>query len=508
MNTQNAQLIVVDLSSQYTLVIARVLTSLGYRTRVIKPEEIVLYLKQHKPKGIILSGSGASVYNTDAPQLPNVLWESDVPILGICYGMQYMAYRDDKDNVAPGTNAKEYGPVSIELTDNLLFQNVPKPLSAWASHGDAVIKVPQGYCQIASSENTIQGIMHETFSWFGVQFHPEVIETKDNDKILENFAKLICGCEVDWYPQNVTEEVRNFIVDAIGPNGKGLFAVSGGVDSTTLAAMCALNLKDRMHACFIDTGAMREGEVEEVVATCQSLGINLVVEYASELFFAAMHGVSDAEMKRDVFKKVYQQVLRDVIQKYNITTIVQGTLATDKIESGAAGKSKKIKGHHNVGLKFGIPEIEPFGNLFKHEVRNIARFNNLSISERQPFPGPGLFLRVVGFDIITPEIIAVARKADFLVMNVLKEEGVYNSISQLIVGVFNVKTVGVQGDERSYHHPVVIRAVTTSDFMTVSGVEFSSVVKRKIFQVITGAGLTNRVLWDENPKPPATTEFE
>lgn len=505
---EGAQILIIDLGSQYTTIIRRELLRLGIKSNIKKVDDVENYLKENKTKGIILSGGAKSVYDSDAPIITNEIFKISSPILGICYGMHYLAYNKESTSVVGSKRGgKEYGPIEIEVGDSKLFSGLPKKLKVWASHGDIVERVPIGYKQTATSENVIEGMEDEVNNIYAVQFHPEVIETEDNNKILENFVYKICGCIRDWESTDTIKNIQNETLASIG-NGRAAIGVSGGVDSTTLAAILAPELKEKLYAFIIDTGGMREGEVLEVKTTCKNAGINLVVIDAKQEFFKNLIGTIDAEEKRRKFKETYQKIYKETIEKNKITHIIQGTLATDLIESGHLGDASTIKSHHNVGLSFGIEEITPFAHLFKYEVRDIARAIGLpeSLSERRPFPGPGLFIRVVGVP-VTNELIARVRDADNLVSEILKKEDFYSEISQVVVALLGVKTVGVMGDGRSYEYPIVVRAVSSTDFMTVKGYEIPQDVRRKIISEVTKHGF-NRVFFDETPKPPATTELE
>ncbi|HUC88958.1 MAG TPA: glutamine-hydrolyzing GMP synthase [Candidatus Paceibacterota bacterium] len=508
MDSSFAQILIIDLGSQYTSVIARELLKLGFKTIVLKPSLVLKYLSEHKPKGIILSGGASSVYDADAPVIPDEIFKVGCPILGICFGMQYLAYMKDKSLVAGSEhNKKEYGPIDIILKESPLFEKLNDHLKVWASHGDIVRDAPRGFRIIASSNNAIEAMEDSINRIYGVQFHPEVAETEDNNLILYNFASLICGCVKDWKSSDVIKEIQNETLNQIG-EGQAAIGVSGGVDSTTLACMLAPVMKKNLYAFLIDTGAMRFNEVLEVGKTCKKAGINLHIIGAENEFFKSLSGIADAEEKRRKFKDAYQLIYKKIIKENKITHVLQGTLATDLIESGHLGDAATIKSHHNVGLDFGVKEITPFAKLFKHEVREISRNLGLEneISERKPFPGPGLFVRIVGVP-VTPELIEKVRLADHIVTDILKKENFYKDISQIVVALLGSKTVGVQGDSRSYEYPIVVRAVSTTDFMTVKGFEIPSETRKIIISEVTKHGF-NRVFFDETPKPPATTELE
>ncbi|MES2930338.1 MAG: glutamine-hydrolyzing GMP synthase [Patescibacteria group bacterium] len=502
------QLVIIDLGSQYTHVIGRELLSLGFTSVILRPDQVVSYLSNTKPRGIILSGGAASVYDENAPLIPSEIFSLSCPILGICFGMQYMAYREDKTLVVGSAKSgKEYGPLEIMLEESALFKGLGKKLKVWASHGDVVCDAPEGFRIIARSNDVIEGIENGTKHLYGVQFHPEVLETEDNNLILKNFADDICGCHKNWEPLDRIKEIQDAVLKKVG-NGKAAIGVSGGVDSTTLAALLSPVLHDKLYPFFIDTGGMRHNEVEDVRAMCRTAGIDLHIIDAKKDFFSVLSGITDAEEKRKRFKDVYKPIFNTVIKENNITHILQGTLATDLIESGSLGGASMIKSHHNVGLGFDVEELAPFAGLFKHEVREIARMIGLeeAVSERKPFPGPGLFIRIVGVA-VTPELIEKVRTADHIVTEILKKEDFYKDISQVVVALLGAKTVGVQGDSRSYEYPIVVRAISSTDFMTVKGVEIPSEVRRKIISEVTKHGF-NRIFFDETPKPPATTELE
>lgn len=502
------QIIILDLGSQYTQIIARELLRVGIKSKILKSDDVEEYLKENSPKGIILSGGASSVYDTDAPRISEEIFKLHIPVLGICFGMQYVAYRSDKNLVTGVSNSKkEYGPIEVKVDESKLFEGLSGKLKVWASHGDIVNNAPEGFKITATSNNVIEAIENEKENIYAVQFHPEVIETEDDNKILKNFAFNICKCEKDWETTDTIEQIRKDTLDKVG-DGMVAIGVSGGVDSTTLAGLLAPVLKNKLFPFFIDTGAMRLREKDEVKDMCERSGIKLHIIDAHKEFFANLKDEIDAEEKRRLFKETYQSIYKKIIKENNIKYILQGTLATDLIESGHLGKASKIKSHHNVGLNFGVEEIAPFSKLFKHEVREIARNIGLleSISERKPFPGPGLFVRVVGVP-VTEELVEKVRIADDIVNNILKKENFYKDISQVVVALLGTKTVGVQGDSRSYNYPIVVRAISTTDFMTVRGFEIPTDVRKKIIGEVTKHGF-NRVFFDETPKPPATTELE
>ena len=504
-------MVIIDLGSQYTLIIERELKKIGLRSIILPPEKALAYVTAQPPLGIILSGGSASVHDADAPQLPKELLYQGIPILGICYGMQWIAHMLAPHSVSGNhVSNKEYGPTEITHNGSALFADVASPLSVWASHGDSVTCTPYGFFKTAASneDTTIQAISYFARPIYGVQFHPEVIETKDDNQILKNFAYAICKCENDWSDTDTLIEIENQLREQIGTD-TAILGVSGGVDSMVVAAIAAKVLGDRLHAFLIDGGNMREGEVAETQKIAAEIGISLTVIDARDRFIQLISQTIDAEQKRAYFKKVYQEIFMEQIENSGAKFVLQGTLATDLIESGSAGGSAHIKSHHNVGLKFGLEEITPLKNLFKHEVRELARMLGLpdSIAQRQPFPGPGLFIRVIGTP-VSAENLEMVRFADAVVKDILTQHGVYNQISQTVVVLIGTNTVGIKGDGRVYGPSIAIRTVSTTDFMTVDSFEIPFAIRRELISTITKHPGIIRVWFDETPKPPATTEFE
>ena len=508
---KKAQIVIYDLGCQYTQLIARVLLMHKVQSVILtNPGEVREYLKENKPNGIILSGSNFSVYNHDAPEVPEEIFSCGCPILGICYGMQYIAYRENKKFVRFNQENKGYGAATVFINESPLFVGLDKnAIKVWTSHGDSVLEVPNGFTQIAESSMAIEGIQNLEKNIFALQFHPEVIETQDDDLILKNFALTICNCVSDWENEDTIATTVNEAKGIVAGGGKIGLGLSGGVDSMTLGKILSV-LGDKLFAFIIDTGGMRLNEIEDVAEACRGAGIPLHVIDAKHIFLEQPWTTIDAEEKRAFFKACYQQVFKRIILENGITYMAQGTLATDLIESGKSGNSKLIKSHHNTGLDFAVPEFTPFKHLFKYQIREIARslgLNN-SISERKPFPGPGLFIRAVGIP-VTNEVIERIRMADAIVTNILKKDkALYDSISQLIVGQWSTKTVGIKGSERVYEYPCAVRTVFSTDFMTVKGARFPVHIQEEIESAITQIEGFNRVVYDWTTKPPASTEWE
>ncbi len=514
-------ILIIDLGSQYTQIIRRSLRYLGFRSAIVAPLDSLGWIRDNASQGIrglkavILSGGSASVYDPDAPKISREILDLNIPILGICYGMQWLAYVHDKDSIQAVSHGKSYGPVEIlfggKTRPSQLFGNLPEKINAWSSHGDSVKHAPEGFVITATSKD---GMVNEAMEcvekkFYAVQFHPEVEQTEDENIILHNFVKNICGCVPDYDKRDVIEEIRQRTKDALG-DGTAIVGVSGGVDSTTLAAILAPALGDKLKAFFIDTGGMRKNEVGKIKEIAEKAGIHLeIIDTYKNKFIENLGKSIDAEEKRAHFREVYGEVFKELARSYGATHMIQGTLATDLIESGSSGKSAMIKTHHNVDLDLGLTEIMPFADFFKFEIRELAREFKLDelLAGRQPFPGPGLYLRVVGVP-VTAELLEIVREADHEVAEILKKCNIYDKISQTIVALLGTKTVGVKGDGRVYGYSLVVRTVETADFMTVKGFYLDKVICEEITSVLIRHPKIVRVLFDWTSKPPATTEFE
>jgi GMP synthase (glutamine-hydrolysing) len=504
------QILIIDMGSQYTLVIGRTLRELGFRSAVMSPGKAESWLKTNKPKAIVLSGGSASVYEENSPRPPKSILKMRMPILGICYGMQWIAHNTEGVVIAHHER-KEYGEAAVEFdTKNPLFCGIKNKNVVWASHGDSVEKVPAGYKIIARSLDgkVIEAMANASKKIWGVQFHPEVTHTKEGKKILLNFLEQIARCKKDWQPADIVDDIQNETAKA-AQNRKAIIGFSGGVDSTTLSAVLAPVFGKNLLAVSIDTGALRRNEIDEIKFNAEAAGANLKVVKAAARFQKAIGRETHSELKRKRFKKLYGKILEEEAKRFKADFIVQGSLATDLIESGSAGKADLIKSHHNVGLNLKVKELHPFRNLFKYEVRELARSLKLpsSISERQPFPGPGLFIRIIG-EPPKKDKLEIVRWADGEVTDILKKHKVYGDVSQLIVALDCQRTVGIKGDGRVYAYSVIVRGVKTLDFMTAEGVQFPAPVRREISNAVTKHPKIVRVFFDETNKPPATTEME
>jgi len=504
--------LVIDLGSQLTLVIGRILRELGYRSAILSPKKAEAWLMSNRPAGIILSGGPASVNDPDAPMPPRGIWASNVPILGICYGMQVIA-REIGGVVSPSLTYKHYGPTEIKVDNkDRIFVGLGTFQCVWMSHGDSVHDLPKAnVITIGTAGDTIAAIRCLRAPWWGLQFHPEAVETSDGRQMLENFVGGICQGKKDWSPPDVITEIRSRAEhDCADLNVLGGF--SGGVDSSALLRILAPVMGKKLRAVCIDGGQLRLGELEEIERHAKDIGVSLKIVSAQDRFLDALGGISNnGEGKRQAFRGVYKAILEEEARDFGAGAILQGSLATDFIESGQHGGSGSdmIKTHHNIGLGLSFPELHPFKDLFKYEVRELARTLGLpaSISERQPFPGPGLFIRIIGGE-ITSQRLDLLRWADAKVTEILRNGGVYSEMAQLVVALLCTPTVGVKGDGRSYSPSFIVRGVKTSDYMTASGYQIPAEVRRLISQEVTKHPDVVRVFFDETDKPPATTEME
>lgn len=519
-DVSHPRILIIDLGSQYTLVIARTLRELGFRSAVLNPAQAGKWIAKHPLDAIILSGGDASVNDPHSPRPPDALWKCGVPVLGICYGMQYMV-KHFGGVVAHVREHAEYGPARIRVTSvSKLFEGTDVSQDVWASHGDTPQKLPKGFVAIAAAETySCAAIQNTEKKLYAVQFHPEVTHTKEGKTILNNFLTRIASCARDWDADAFKER----IIDSIARETEGkrvIIGFSGGVDSTTLTALLrkAVGPKRVFPVC-IDAGQFRDGELVHVRNAARAAGVKLTIMNVEAEMLRALKHTTDAEEKRAAFREVYKKAFAQAVKKVggakSKLCIAQGTLATDLIESGAGGQSVKIKTHHNVGLRFSVEQIHPLKDLFKYEVRALAESLDLpkTIATREPFPGPGLLLRVNGAP-VTRERLDIVRHADSVVRSILeKHDSLLKSenvtVSQLVVSLAaGVSHVGVKGDERVYLSPIVVRAVKTIDFMTAEGVQFPAPVRKEITQQLCRHKKIGTVLFNETDKPPATTEAE
>ncbi|RAL05063.1 GMP synthase (glutamine-hydrolyzing) [Aspergillus ibericus CBS 121593] len=526
-------ILILDFGSQYTHLLTRRLREINVYSEMLPCTQKVADLP-FKPKGIILSGGPYSVYEDGAPHADPAIFDLGVPILGICYGLQEIAYRLGKDNVDAGTE-REYGHAELHakrLDDqghvDKLFAGLEGQIRVWMSHGDKLVKLPEGFHIIATTSNSeYAGIAHQTKPLYGVQFHPEVTHTPLGATILKNFAVDICEAQQNWTMSRFVDQEIARIRKLVGETDHVLGAVSGGVDSTVAAKLMKEAIGDRFHAVLVNNGCMRLNECDIVEETLNKhLGINLTVVDASKRFLDGLKGVTEPEKKRKFIGNTFIDVFEEEALKIEakaehegakIKWFLQGTLYPDVIESiSFKGPSATIKTHHNVG---GLPQrmidgqgmklIEPLRELFKDEVRALGRQLGIAheLVMRHPFPGPGIAIRVLGE--VTPERVEIARKADHIFISMIREAGLYDQIAQAYAALDPSKAVGVMGDKRVYAEIIILRAVETTDFMTARAFpfdnEFLSQCSTRIINEVHGV---SRVLYDISSKPPATIEME
>lgn len=511
-------ILILDYGSQYTLLIARRIRELGVYSEVWPFDDARLSaLASLAPKGVILSGGPSSVEGIDAPTLPEGLLAQDVPILGICYGMQLLANAAGA-RVEPA-QSREYGRTNVEIEASVgLFGGfeVGQSVEVWMSHGDSVANVPDGYRAIARTQHGIlAAVANEGAQRYGVQFHPEVAHTPQGDRMIASFVFDVCGCQRDWVLEDFLEMTIARIREQVGEDERVICGLSGGVDSSVVAAILHRALGERLSCVFVDNGLLRKGEAEQVKSVFEAhFGVDLRVVDATDQFLDGLAGVTDPEQKRKVIGELFIRVFEQAAQEIdNAKYLAQGTLYPDVIESvSVRGPSATIKSHHNVG---GLPEdlgfelIEPLRELFKDEVRQLGRVLGLPerMVDRHPFPGPGLAVRILGE--ITPEHLRLVREADAIFIEMLRQEELYHAAWQAFAVLLPVRTVGVMGDQRTYDKVIALRAVTSTDGMTADRahlpMDFLGRVSDRIINHVRGI---NRVVYDVSSKPPATIEWE
>jgi GMP synthase (glutamine-hydrolysing) len=506
--------LVIDLGGQYSQLIARRVREARVYSELVSHRLSADEIAARRPAALVLSGGPASVYADGAPEVDPRIFELGIPSLGICYGMQLMAR--DLGGFVEHTGASEFGKAELEVGESALFRHLPGEQTVWMSHRDSVTAPPSGATVTASSPTTpIAAFEDPARRLYGVQFHPEVVHTPHGQQILKNFLYEVAGAPPTWTPAAVIEEQVARIRAAVGSE-RVLCALSGGVDSAVAALLVYKAVGDQLTCVFVDHGLLRENEAEEVVETFGGhFHVPLVHVQAQKRFLSRLAGVSDPEEKRKIVGEEFIRVFEEEARKLgDIRFLVQGTLYSDVIESGGAdeGVAAKIKSHHNVG---GLPDdmrmelVEPLRLLFKDEVRRVGE--ELGLPERmvwrQPFPGPGLAIRIVGE--VTEERLAILRRADAILLEEIRRADLYRELWQSFAVLPAIRSVGVQGDERTYAYPVVVRAVTSEDAMTADWArlpyEVLEAISSRIINEIPGV---NRVVYDVSSKPPATIEWE
>ncbi len=508
----NQTILILDFGSQYTQLIARRIRELSVYSE-IHPYNKIPKLGSNI-KGIILSGSPFSVLNDDAPTIDIDSLRNRYPILGICYGAQYLSH--NLGGKVEKSTVREYGRANLSYIDknSVLFKNVDLNSQVWMSHADTITQVPDSFNIIASTADVKVGAYKiDSENTYGLQFHPEVYHSTDGKTILQNFVLDVCGCEQSWTPKSYISEMVNKIKNTVGDQNV-ILGLSGGVDSTVCAVLLHKAIGEQLHCIFIDNGLLRKNEFSSVLDSYKGMGLNVKGVDAGNKFLAALKGISDPEAKRKAIGRTFIEVFDEEAKKIdNANWLAQGTIYPDVIESvSVKGPSVSIKSHHNVG---GLPDymklklVEPLRMLFKDEVRKIGTELNIdpNILNRHPFPGPGLGIRILGD--ITADKVKIIQEADYIFIDLLKKRGLYEKVWQAAAILLPIKSVGVMGDERTYENVVALRAVTSTDGMTADWYhlpyDFLSDVSNLIINKVKGI---NRVVYDISSKPPATIEWE
>jgi len=519
---ETQSIVVLDFGAQYSQLIARRIRENKVFSVVLPFSASIEEIRSYKPVGIVLSGGPSSVYDKGAPHADKKVFELGVPVLGICYGLQFMVYAlGGKVTPAP---KREYGHATVErVAESQLFEGLPRVLAVWMSHGDSAEDLPDGFCLTAKTANAVAAVENPEKKFWAVQFHPEVHHTPLGADILRNFALKICGASPTWTGQHFIDATVEQVRAQVG-NGRAICALSGGVDSSVAAVLVDRAMRDesgksRLTCVFVNNGVLRKNEFEKVQQNLRDkLGLHLVAVDATERFMSKLAGVTDPEKKRKIIGAEFIAVFDDEAHRIEreegkVDWLVQGTLYPDVIESRSVrGPSDVIKSHHNVG---GLPEkmklklIEPLKDLFKDEVRKIGRDLSMpeDILQRQPFPGPGLAVRILGE--VTRERADLLRECDDVVVTEIKKAGLYTKIWQSFAVLLPVMSVGVMGDMRTYAYTCAIRAVHSEDGMTADWVplpyEVLKTISNRIVNEVRGV---NRVVYDVTSKPPGTIEWE
>ena len=515
-------IVILDFGSQYTQLIARRIREQNVFSVVLPCTVPIAEIQAQNPIGIVLSGGPCSVYDSDAPPADPAILNLGLPVLGICYGLQFITHH--LGGRVRSAAKREYGHAEVDLLDsgpssaNPLFENLPASLHVWMSHGDEALDLPPGFHLTAKTASAVAGIANPERRIWAVQFHPEVHHTKQGTALLRNFLFNICNATPDWTPEHFIQATVAAIREKVG-SGHAICALSGGVDSSVAAVLVHRAIGDRLTCVFVNNGVLRKNEFAKVQQNLRDkLGLRLVAVDASKRFLDKLAGVTDPETKRKIIGNEFIEVFDDEAHRIakqtgGVDYLVQGTLYPDVIESSSVkGPSQTIKSHHNVG---GLPEtmklklIEPLRDLFKDEVRRIGRDLQMpdDILQRQPFPGPGLAVRILGE--VTAERVALLQEADDIVVAEIKAAGLYQQIWQSFAVLLPVKSVGVMGDQRTYAYTCAIRAVHSEDGMTADWVPLPyEVLKTMSSRIVNEIRGINRVVYDITSKPPGTIEWE
>ncbi len=508
-------ILIIDFGSQYNQLIARRVRENNVFCQIAPPNISISDIEKIQPKGIILSGGPASVYQKNAPKSDKGIFNLGIPVLGICYGMQFMAHVLGGKVI--GAKKREYGRADLLIDDTSgLFTNLPIRIVSWMSHGDHTSILPKGFVGIAHTKNTkVAAFKNDDRKFYGVQFHPEVIHTEHGSQILRNFLFNICACQPNWNMKSFIKESIEEIRKTVGAE-KVVLGLSGGVDSSVAAVLLNKAIGKQLFCIFVDNGLLRKGEKDKVkLVFGRNFKMNLKCIDATDEFLRKLKGVTDPEKKRKIIGKTFIKVFeREAKRLGNVKFLVQGTLYPDVIESRSAfgGPSATIKTHHNVGglpKKMNLKLIEPLKELFKDEVRELGKELGMpdEIVWRQPFPGPGLAVRIIGD--ITKERLDILKDVDHIVIEEIKKAGFYRKLWQAFAVFLPVKSVGIMGDERTYENVAAIRAVTSQDAMTADWAKLPYDLLGKISnRIINEVKGVNRVVYDISSKPPSTIEWE
>ena len=506
------RLLVVDFGGQYSHLISRRIRDLGIYSQVVDPDEELLEVSRGQDiRGLIFSGGASSVYEEEAPSTSEAVLEAGVPILGICYGHQLLAHMVGGEVLGEGSG--EYGETDLTLQrSNTLLRGFEGNEIVWMNHKDKVLEMPAGYEVLASTANSpVAAFANEKEKIYGVQFHPEVTHTEHGMTVLENFALDICKATAEWDPSHMAQDLVEEAKDAIGDR-RAVIGLSGGVDSSTAASVMDRAIGSNLTAVYVDTGLMRHNETQFIRESFSGRDLQLQILDRRERFLEALEGVLDPEEKRKIVGNLFVEVFEEAAQEVGAEVLVQGTIYSDRIESGLTQHSDTIKSHHNVG---GLPAqmeldlYEPLRNLYKDEVREVAAELGLpeELRKQHVFPGPGLAIRIVGE--VTPEKVEVVREASRIVEQQLEEAGWYERVWMAFAVLLSIRSVGIQGDARSYKYPIVVRVVESEDAMTANFAKIPYDILEEISTKITNEiPQVNRVVYDISNKPPSTMEWE